>query len=117
MPTLTSEYRDENERLALKQAIAYISDLRHLAIDAPAGTVLDACEDLALDKGRALLRSTLAAALHGRIAVAEQNGGTRAPAPGRTPGAPRVPTAAPSCPPPAPSPCPAPISPPLPATR
>jgi len=88
MPTLTIEYRDENERLALEQAIAYISDLRQLALDAPAGTVLDACEGLALDRGRALLRSTLSAALHGRIAVAEQKGGTLAPAPRRTPEAP-----------------------------
>jgi len=90
MPTLTIEYRDEDERLALEQAIAYISDLRQLALDAPAGTVLDACEGLALDQGRALLRSTLAAALHGRIAVAEQKGGPLVPAPRRTPDAPRA---------------------------
>jgi hypothetical protein len=96
MPTLTIEYRDENERLALEQAIAYIGDLRQLAIDAPAGTVLAACEGLALDKGRALLRSTLAAALHGRIAVAEQKGGTLASAPRRTPDAPRGRTGGPS---------------------
>jgi hypothetical protein len=96
MPTLTIEYRDENERLAIEQAIAYISDLRQLALDAPAGTVLDACEGLALDQGRALLRSTLAAALHGRIAVAEQKGGPLAPAPARTPGSPRGHTPGPS---------------------
>jgi hypothetical protein len=96
MPTLTIEYRDEDERLALEQAIAYITDLRQLALDAPAGTVLDACEGLALGKGRALLRSTLAAALHGRIAVAEREGGTLAPAPGRTPGSPRGRTGGPS---------------------
>jgi hypothetical protein len=96
MPTLTIEYRDENERLALEQAIAYISDLRQLADDAPAGTVLDACEGLALDKGRALLRSTLAAALHGRVARDEQKGGTPAPAPRRTPAAPRGRTPGPS---------------------
>lgn len=89
MPTLTVEYHDEDERLALEQAIAYVTDLRQLAIDAPAGTVLDACEGLALDKGRALLRSTLAAALHSRIASAEQKGGTLASAPRRTPDAPR----------------------------
>jgi len=89
MPTLTIEYRDDQERLALEQAIAYVSELRQLAVDAPAGTVLDACEGLALDKGRALLRSTLAAALQSRIALAEQKGGTHAPAPRRTPGAPR----------------------------
>jgi hypothetical protein len=96
MPTLTIEYRDENERLALEQAIAYVSDLRQLAIDAPAGTVLDACEGLALDKGRAMLRTTLAAALGSRVALAEQKGGPPAPAPRRTPGAPRGHTRGPS---------------------
>src|SRR4051794_32422838 len=49
MPTLTIEYRDEDERLALEQAIAYVTDLRQLAVEAPAGTVLEACEGLALD--------------------------------------------------------------------
>jgi hypothetical protein len=96
MPTLTIEYQDENERLALEQAIAYVSELRQLAVDAPTGTVLDACEGLALDKGRALLRSTLAAALGSRVALAEQKGGTRAPAPRRTPDAPRDHTRGPS---------------------
>jgi hypothetical protein len=96
MPTLTIEYRDENERLALEQAIAYVSELRQLAVEAPAGTVLDACEGLALDKGRALLRSTLAAALHGRIARDEQKGGPHASASTRTPGAPRAHTGGPS---------------------
>ena len=96
MPTLTIEYRDEDERLALEQAIAYITDLRQLAVDAPAGTVLDACEGLALDKGRALLRSTLAAALSSRIARDEQKGGTLAPAPRRTPASPRGRTRGPS---------------------
>lgn len=89
MPTLTIEYRDENERLALEQAIAYFSDLRQLALDAPHGTVLDACENLALDKGRALLRSTLVAALQSRVAIAEQKGGPRTSASKRTPGAPK----------------------------
>jgi hypothetical protein len=93
MPTLTIEYHDEDQRLALEQVIAYVADLRQLAIDAPAGTVLEACEGLALDKGRALLRSTLAAALHSRIARAEQKGGTRGSAPRRTPDAPRGRTA------------------------
>ena len=48
MPTLTIEYRDEAERLALEQAIAYVAHLRQLAHDAPDGTVLAACEQLAL---------------------------------------------------------------------
>jgi hypothetical protein len=90
MPTLTIEYRDEAERLALEQAIAYVAQLRSVARDAPDGSVLDACEKLALADGRLLLRTTLAAALGGRIAAAEQKGGPPASAPPRTPGAPRA---------------------------
>ena len=63
MPALTIEYRDDAERLALEQAIAYVAHLRQLAQDAPDGTVLAACEQLALTDGRALLRATLAAAV------------------------------------------------------
>ena len=96
MPTLTIDYRDDAERLALEQAIAYVAQLRQLAQDAPDGTVLDACEKLALADGRALLRSTLAAALESRIASAEQKGGPPASARKRTPDAPRAATAAPS---------------------
>jgi hypothetical protein len=95
MPTLTIDYRDENERLALEQAIAYLADLRQLAQDAPAGTVLDACERRALEQGRALLRSSLAASLQARIGSAELKGGRHAFAPRRTPEPPRAPTSAP----------------------
>jgi hypothetical protein len=96
MPTLIINYQDESERLALEQAIAYVTDLRQLAIEAPDGTVLDSCEDLALDKGRALLRSTLAAALQSRIARDEQKGGPPATAPRPTPDSPRGHTPGPS---------------------
>jgi hypothetical protein len=92
MPTLTIEYRDENERLALEQAIAYVTDLRQLALDAPVGSVLDSCERFVLDQGRSVLRSTLAASLQSRIASAEQKGGRRVSAPRRTPDAPRAST-------------------------
>jgi hypothetical protein len=96
MPRLTIEYRDDAERLALEQAIAYVAQLRQVAQDAPDGTVLAACEQLALAQGRALLRSTLAAALEGRIASAEQKGGRPASAPRRTPDATRANTRVPS---------------------
>ena len=96
MPTLTIEYQDENHRLALEQAIAYLGDLHQLAVEAPAGSVLDACEGLALEKGRALLRSTLAATLASRVARDEQKGEPPAPAPRRTPGSPRGHTPGPS---------------------
>jgi hypothetical protein len=87
MPTLTIEYRDDSERLALEQAIAYVSQLRQTALAAADGTVLAVCEQLALRDGRALLRSTLAAALESRTAVAEQKGGPPASASKRTLGA------------------------------
>jgi hypothetical protein len=96
MPTLTIEYRDDNDRLALEQAIAYVTHLGQLTLSAPDGTVLAACEKLALSDGRALLRSTLAAALEGRISASEQKGGPPASAPRRTPDAPRAATVGPS---------------------
>jgi hypothetical protein len=96
MPTLTITYRDDAERLALEQAIAYVAQMNHLALSAPEGTVLAACEQLALRDGRALLRSTRTAALEGRIAAAEQKGGPPASAPRRTPDGPRAPTHEPS---------------------
>jgi hypothetical protein len=90
MPTLTIEYRDEQHRVALEQAIAYVAELRQVAQDAPSGFVLEACERLALGEGRALLRSTLAAALESRIELSEEKGGRLASAPKRTPDAPRA---------------------------
>jgi hypothetical protein len=78
MPTLTIEYRDETERLALEQAIAFFTHLRQVAQTAPAGTILTACEQVALHDGRKLLRDSLSAAVQARIDDAEQKGGTSA---------------------------------------
>ena len=96
MPTLTIAYRDDADRLALEQAMAYVAQLRQVAQEATDGSVLAACEQLALAQGRALLRSTLAAALEGRIAASEQKGGPLAAVPRRTPGVPKADTPAPS---------------------
>ena len=96
MPTLTINYQNENERLMLEQAIAYVTQLQKMALSAPAGTVLDACEKLALDDGRKLLRSTLAAALQSRIAQVEQKGGQPVSVPKRTPDATKERTKKPS---------------------
>ena len=85
MPIVTMEYTTEAERLALEQAIAYFAQLRQVAASAPDGTVLDACEQVALDSGRALLRHTLASAVQGRVDAAEKKGGRRAAAPVRAP--------------------------------
>jgi hypothetical protein len=85
MPTVTIalEYTDEAERLALEQAVAFLTEMRRVATETPDGTVLAACEQVALRDGHALLRNTLAAALRGRIAAAEQKGGPPAPGPAR----------------------------------
>lgn len=89
MAMLTIEYQDEAERLALEQCLAYWGELRQTALTAPDGTVLAACEQIAVNQGRALLRSTLAAAVESRIGVAEQKGGPPVSVPKRTPDAPR----------------------------
>jgi hypothetical protein len=81
MPTLTIEYHDEAERLALEQAIAFFTQMRQVAQAAPAGAVLAACEQVALRDGRALLRQTLAAAVQARVDAAEAKGGRPATAP------------------------------------
>ena len=91
MPTVTLqfEYTTDAERFALEQALAFVTQLRHLAATAPDGTVLASCEQAALRDGRTLLRATLAAALQSRIASAQQKGGRPAAAPTRTPDATR----------------------------
>lgn len=94
MPTMTIEYQDEAERLALEQCLAYFAQLRQTALTAPDGTVVAACEQVALNDGRALLRSTLAKAVESRIAVAEQKGGRRGGVPKRTSDTPRASTSA-----------------------
>jgi len=71
MPTLTIGYATEAERLALEQAIAFFTQMRHVAATAPGGTVPAACEQLALTDGRQLLRDTLASAVQAR---ADQGG-------------------------------------------
>jgi hypothetical protein len=72
---LTIEYRDERERLGLEQAIAFFTQMRRVARTAPDGTVLAACEQVALQDGQTLLRTGLAAAVQERIEAAEQKGG------------------------------------------
>jgi hypothetical protein len=66
MPTLTIEYHTDAERLIIEQAIAYTTGLQRLALAAPQGTVLAACEQLALADGRKLLRDSLTAAVQAR---------------------------------------------------
>ena len=80
MPTGTFEYQTPEERLAIEAAIAFVTEMQKLALTAPAGQVLAACEQHALGSGRQLLKDTLASATQARVANAEQKGGSPAPA-------------------------------------
>jgi hypothetical protein len=80
--TFTVDYSTEAERLALEQTAAYLADLRRASAEAPAGTVLDACEQVVLGAGRAALRSTLQAALQSRAQLADA-ASKKSPARGR----------------------------------
>lgn len=87
MPEMIIQYQDDAERMALEQCLAYFAQLRQTALTAPEGTVLAACEQVALADGRALLRSTLSSALESRIALVEEKGGRPASVQRRTPDA------------------------------
>lgn len=78
MPTLTIDYATDAERLQYEHAIAYVREMLCVGATAAPGTVLDACERLALDRGRQLLRTNLEAAIQAR-ADAEK----KSPAPTR----------------------------------
>jgi hypothetical protein len=78
MPTLTIEYRTEAERLLLEQALAFFAQIRHVGATAPDGTVLAACERVALDSGRKLVRDTLASAVQSRADATDASPKSRA---------------------------------------
>ncbi len=73
MPTVTVEltYATEAERLALEQAIAFVTQMHRVAATTPGGTVLAACERVARADGRDLLRDTLASAVQARADAAD----------------------------------------------
>jgi hypothetical protein len=75
----------------MERAIAFVAEMHALALTAPDGQVLPACEAHALDAGRDLLRCTLQQAAQTRIDAAEQKKGrrgcVRAPAPSASSGA------------------------------
>jgi hypothetical protein len=78
MPTGTFEYGDEAERAAIEQAIAFVAQMRDLALTAADGQVLDRCEGHALEAGRDLLRSTLQRAVQTSADQADEKKGRAA---------------------------------------
>ena len=80
MPTVTFEYRDEQERIAIERAVAFVCEMHSLAQTSPDGQILHACEGHALDAGRKLLREVLQQAAQARVDDAEKKGAPPAPA-------------------------------------
>lgn len=66
MPTLTIEYATDAERIGLEQVVAFFNQMRRTADTAPDGSVMAACEAVALEDGRRLLAKTLASAVQAR---------------------------------------------------
>jgi hypothetical protein len=82
----------EQERL-LRQYHAFLQEMEALALAAPEGQVLDACETAVLQKGQEVNRQVLEQAVQKRIDAAEKKGRRSAPAaaagPARTAARPR----------------------------
>jgi hypothetical protein len=68
VPSLTIDSEDQSERLLIEQALAMVADLRRMALEAPHGTVLAACEAHALARERPLTVDALQDALRRRVA-------------------------------------------------
>jgi hypothetical protein len=74
MPEFTITYSTLEERRDYERAIAFVAEMRQLGLEAPHGRVIDACEALALSKGRDFLRDSLAGAVEARVAEIEKKG-------------------------------------------
>jgi len=72
-PTVTIEIPADCEAL-VRRCLALQEEMRALALSAPAGTVLDACETAILEKGRDLQLSILDQAVAQRVQDAEKKG-------------------------------------------
>ena len=72
-PTLTLEVPLEHEAF-VRRALALAEELHQLALDAPDGTVFDACEAVVLTRGRQFQQQALQEAVARRIETAEKKG-------------------------------------------
>jgi hypothetical protein len=99
MPTITIEIPTESEAL-VRRVLALHDELQTLALSAPEGTVLDACEAAVIPRTRDLARQALCDAVARRVESAEKRGRRCAPAPAdgpkKTEGPPAVSSSRPS---------------------
>ena len=67
------EIDPEHEDL-LRQYASFLGEMKDLAATTPDGSVLDACEDAVIEKGREQQRRLLQQAVQARLATAEEKG-------------------------------------------
>lgn len=72
-PTVTIDIPADSEAL-VRQLLALHQELQALALSAPDGTVLDACEAALIHQGRELHKNLLAEAVARRVEAAEKKG-------------------------------------------
>lgn len=70
---ITIEVDSRHEGI-VRRALAWAEEMEQLALTAPEGSVLDACEEAVLHKGRKLQCEVLAEAVARRIEAAEKKG-------------------------------------------
>ena len=71
--TITIEIPARSEAL-IRRVLALEEELHHLAASAPDGPEFDACETVAVEKGRDMSRQMLSDAVAGRVESAEKKG-------------------------------------------
>ena len=79
-PTIITVEIPADAEPLVRQVLALRDELQSLALTAPDGTVLDACEAVVTPKGRDVSRQLLADAVARRIAATEKKGPRSAPA-------------------------------------
>jgi hypothetical protein len=71
--TITLEIDSEDEGL-LRQYAGFLEEMKDLAAAAPAGSVLEVCEDAVIARGREHQRRLLEHAVQARLDAAEKKG-------------------------------------------
>ncbi len=71
---VTLEVDSPEQEAVLRQFHAFLQEMHQLALNAPAGQVLDLCEAAALSQGQEVNRQVLEQAVQKRIAALEKKG-------------------------------------------
>ncbi len=77
-PTVSIEVDARHEGI-VRRALALAEEMEQLALTAPDGAVVDACEDRVIDRGRKFQAHLLEEAVARRLQVAEKKGRRSAP--------------------------------------